>query len=107
MLTYITTTTTTHKGTIFLKLYIISAYVIVISLIAAIVTAADKKLAKQGRRRVPERTLFLISAMGGSLAMYLTMKAVRHKTKHKRFMIGIPLIMLVQAALIAFVVIYS
>ena len=41
------------------------------------------------------------------VAMYLTMLAVRHKTKHKRFMIGLPLIMIVQTAAIALVIIYT
>lgn len=76
----------------------LAVYLIGISLIACIVTAADKKLARNKRRRVPEKTLFLIAAAGGSAAMYITMLAVRHKTKHKRFMIGLPLIMLAQAS---------
>ena len=50
-----------------------------------------------------EATLVLISALGGSLAMYATMLFVRHKTKHKRFMIGLPLIMIAQVALIILV----
>lgn len=44
----------------------------------------------------------LLSALGGSLAMYVTMKKIRHKTKHKKFMIGIPVIMIIQIALIAY-----
>lgn len=73
-------------------------YLGVISLISVIVCVADKSRAKKGKWRVKESTLFLLSALGGSLAMYITMLTVRHKTLHKRFMIGIPLIMIVQAA---------
>ena len=63
-------------------------------------TIKDKSCAKKGKWRVPEKTLFILSAMGGSVAMYITMKTIRHKTQHKRFMIGIPAIMVVQALLI-------
>lgn len=73
-------------------------YLIVVSVIAMIVTAADKAKAIKQKRRIRERTLFIWSILGGSVAMYLTMLGIRHKTKHKRFMIGIPLIIILQAA---------
>ncbi|MBR4097475.1 MAG: DUF1294 domain-containing protein [Oscillospiraceae bacterium] len=76
-------------------------YVAVISIISVIMTIKDKSCAKKGKWRVPEKTLFILSALGGSVAMYITMKTIRHKTQHKRFMIGIPAIMVVQAILIA------
>lgn len=79
------------------------AYVAIVSLISIIVTIYDKKIAGTGKRRVPEATLLMWSALGGSVAMYLTMFAIRHKTKHKKFMIGIPLIMILQAAAIYFI----
>lgn len=75
-------------------------YIAVISIIGWILPYADKKRAKNGSWRIPEKTLFIVSALGGSVAMYASMKKYRHKTKHKRFMIGIPCIMIVQAALI-------
>ena len=75
-------------------------YLAAISLIAVIVTCYDKLAAKKlPRHRTREKTLFLISALGGSVAMYLTMHLIRHKTKHKSFMIGIPLIFVAQVAL--------
>ncbi|MGN0675288.1 MAG: DUF1294 domain-containing protein [Oscillospiraceae bacterium] len=80
------------------ELNFFAVYLLAISFIACIVTAADKSLARNKWRRVPEKVLFLIAAAGGSAAMYITMFAVRHKTKHKRFMIGLPLIMLAQAS---------
>ena len=76
------------------------AYVLVVSLISVIITVFDKKIAGTGKRRIPEATLLLWSALGGSVAMYLTMHAIRHKTQHKKFMIGIPLIMILQAVAI-------
>ena len=78
-------------------------YLAVISLISIIVTIYDKKIAGTGKRRVPEATLLMWSALGGSVAMYITMHIIRHKTQHKKFMIGIPLIMILQAAAIYFV----
>lgn len=68
-----------------------------ISLIACVVTVYDKIASKRlPRHRTPEKTLFLLSLLGGSVAMYTTMQLIRHKTQHKRFMIGIPLIIVVQ-----------
>ena len=81
---------------------ILFGYIAVISLISIIVCIYDKKISKKNnvKLRIPEKSLFLWSAAGGSLAMYITMKLIRHKTKHPSFMIGIPAIILVQAALI-------
>ena len=72
-------------------------YFVAISLITIIVTVYDKKAAnKWTKHRVPEKILFLLAILGGSLAEYLTMLKIRHKTKHKRFMIGLPIIILLQ-----------
>ena len=80
-------------------------YLAAVSFIAVIMTVSDKTRAKKHKRRIAEKTLFGTAILGGSAAMYLTMLAIRHKTKHKRFMIGLPLIMIVQAVAIAFVII--
>lgn len=74
-------------------------YFMLVSLISVIVTAYDKSAAKRGKRRVRERTLMLLSLFGGSVAMYLTMLTIRHKTKHKKFTVGIPLIIILQLIL--------
>ena len=73
-------------------------YLLAVSVIAMIVTMVDKARAIKKKSRIRERTLFIWSILGGSVAMYLTMLGIRHKTKHKRFMIGIPLIIILQAA---------
>lgn len=80
---------------------LIAAYILIISIVSVVMTVKDKSCAKKGKWRVPEKTLFILSALGGSAAMYITMKKIRHKTQHKRFMIGIPLIMVLQVLLIA------
>lgn len=74
-------------------------YLLIISLITAFITAKDKLSAKEGRHRTPEATLFFLAFFGGSGAEYITMKLIRHKTRHKRFMIGLPLIMMLQVIL--------
>lgn len=79
---------------------ILICYFVIISIIAVIVTAKDKIRAINGGRRTSETALFAISALGGSLMMLLMMLLIRHKTKHKRFMIGIPLIIVLQAVII-------
>ena len=80
-------------------------YLIAISLVSVVVCIYDKIAAKHAKKhRTPEATLLLLSALGGSVAMYLTMQLIRHKTKHAKFMVGIPLIILAQAAVIWFVV---
>lgn len=71
-------------------------YLVLINLVSIIVTIFDKHKAIKHKWRVPESTLLLLSAMGGSVAMYVTMLIIRHKTKHPKFMIGIPVIIVLQ-----------
>ena len=71
-------------------------YFLSLNVISSIVCITDKHRAKTGGFRIPESTLFTLCLMGGSVGMYLTMKSIRHKTRHKRFMIGIPLIIILQ-----------
>ena len=79
------------------------AYLAIISTVAIMATLADKSAAKRGSRRVKEQTLLLVSVIGGAVAMLVTMKAARHKTKHAKFMVGIPVIILLQVAVMFFV----
>lgn len=78
-------------------------YLVFINIVAVIVCITDKIKARLDDWRIPEKTLFVISVMGGALGMYVTMNLIRHKTKHKRFMIGLPLILLLQAAFLIYV----
>ncbi|MBO5929635.1 MAG: DUF1294 domain-containing protein [Clostridia bacterium] len=74
-------------------------YFAVVSIAAIVLTVSDKWCARRKRQRVPETVLFLTAILGGSAAMYLTMLLIRHKTLHKRFMLGLPAILLGQLAL--------
>lgn len=77
-------------------------YLLIISVVAFSVTVYDKWAAvKRPQERTRESTLLLLSALGGSIAMLFTMLGIRHKTKHLKFMLGIPLIILLQLALTA------
>ena len=81
--------------------YIIIALFAVMSAVAVAVTCRDKRAAKKDpKNRTPEKTLMLIAFFFGSFAMYITMQIIRHKTKHAKFMVGIPIFMLLHAALI-------
>ena len=73
------------------------------SALAVVLTVSDKIRAARGLWRIPEQTLFAVSALGGSAAMLLTMLLIRHKTRHPKFMLGIPLIMVLQAVLVLWI----
>ena len=75
-------------------------YLAAINIIAMAAMAADKKRAGSGSRRIPERTLFLLAALGGSAGAIAGMFIFRHKTRHLSFRIGLPAIFIVQCALV-------
>lgn len=80
-------------------------YFLIISLITAIITFYDKKAAKKWpKKRVPEKVLFALGLCGGSLAELITMLTIRHKTKHLKFMIGLPVILVIQIVAIAVII---
>lgn len=77
-------------------LYISLGYLALISLYAFGITVWDKICARLDKRRVPEKTLMITALLGGSASMYLTMQLIRHKTLHAKFMVGLPLIIILQ-----------
>ena len=79
---------------------LILIYFAVISFAAMIITVSDKRKAIKGNWRIPESTLMLVGLFGGAVSMYITMKIIRHKTKHKLFMIGLPLEIILHLAII-------
>ena len=76
-------------------------WLLFINLCGAAVTVHDKRAAVRGAWRVSERTLFAVCLLGGCPGVYLAMRLVRHKTRHRRFMWGIPAIFAVQCAICA------
>lgn len=83
--------------------YAAIAYLVLINLAAYLTFGADKRRAKRpGARRVPEKTLFLLALLGGSLGAVLGMFGFHHKTRHWYFRVFLPLILLAQTALAAY-----
>ena len=74
-------------------------YLAAVNVIAFAVYGADKRRAKKDKRRVPEKTLFLLALIGGSVGAWVGMYTFRHKTRHWYFVWGIPAILAVQIAL--------
>lgn len=83
-------------------------YFALITLVTVIVTVYDKLAAKKRpKHRVPEKTLLFFGILGGALGEYITMLLIRHKTQHKKFMIGLPVILIVQAVLVTVLYLYT
>ena len=85
---------------------IILAYLFMINAAAFAAFAIDKHAAIKHKTRIREATLFGLALAGGSIGALGGMYAFRHKTQKKTFNIGIPLILLFQAAVLALVMIY-
>ena len=75
-------------------------YLVIISVVTIIVAIWDKQSARKGGQRVSEAMLILLALLGGAVAELFVMKKIRHKTLHKKFMIGLPLIILLHIALV-------
>lgn len=72
------------------------AVLIIINLIAFAISGIDKYKARHKKHRISEKTLFLTGIIGGCPGLYLSFFVFRHKTRHLRFMIGVPLIFAIQ-----------
>jgi uncharacterized membrane protein YsdA (DUF1294 family) len=70
---------------------IISGYLLLMSLIGIIIMGIDKRRSIRKAWRVPEKTLLLVAFLGGGIGSFLGMYAFRHKTKHIKFVISLPL----------------
>lgn len=81
-----------------LLLYTIGGCWILVNLLTFVLYGVDKLRAKQANRRIPERTLLLLPYLGGSVGALLGMWIFRHKTKHLKFRILVPLALLLQIA---------
>jgi uncharacterized membrane protein YsdA (DUF1294 family) len=74
-------------------------YLLVINILAFVCYGLDKLKAKRNAPRVSERTLLLLALVGGGVGAWLGMLVWRHKTKHAKFRFGVPILLLLQAAL--------
>ena len=72
-------------------------YLLIINALGFLLMLVDKYKAKKNKWRIPEKTLMLVAALGGSIGSLIGMYTVRHKTQHLKFTLGIPLILALQA----------
>lgn len=77
-------------------------YLLAINVVTFIVYGIDKYKAKKAKWRISEATLLLLAVLGGSIGAWMGMKVWHHKTMHKKFKYGIPAILLIQIALMAY-----
>lgn len=77
-------------------------YLIIMNLIGFFAMFLDKQKAKRNKWRIPEKTLFLLALLGGSLGTTLGMRCFRHKTKHWYFKFGMPLILILQLGILIY-----
>ena len=80
-------------------------YLLIINAAAFLLMLADKQRARKNLWRIPEATLIGMAALGGSIGALLGMYTIRHKTRHLRFTVGIPVILLLQIVLLCFILI--
>ncbi|SHK11574.1 Uncharacterized membrane protein YsdA, DUF1294 family [Geosporobacter subterraneus DSM 17957] len=83
----------------------ISVYILVINTVGYIMTALDKHYAKTHRWRIAEKIFFIVSLIGGAGGVLFGMKTFRHKTLHKSFSVGVPLLLIMNMACL-FLLIY-
>ena len=77
-------------------------YLLAINAVVFIMYGIDKYKAKKAKWRISEATLLLLAVLGGSIGAWIGMKVWHHKTMHKKFKYGIPAILLIQIALMAY-----
>ena len=77
-------------------------YLLAINVVTFIMYGIDKYKAKKAKWRISEATLLLLAVLGGSIGAWMGMKVWHHKTMHKKFKYGIPAILLIQIALMAY-----
>ena len=76
-----------------MTLTILLVYMLIVNSYCFILMGMDKRRAKGHKRRVPEKDFFVLSAVGGAAGCWLAMRIYRHKTKHRSFVVGIPLLL--------------
>lgn len=76
-------------------------YLLIVNIIAFFLMGIDKRKAQTGAWRIPEKTLFLSAILGGGVGAIAGMQLFRHKTRHRSFVIGMPLILLAWVVLLA------
>jgi uncharacterized membrane protein YsdA (DUF1294 family) len=79
---------------------LILIYLLIVNALGFLLMLVDKRKAQKNLWRIPEATLFLMAAIGGSIGSLAGMYKFRHKTKHWQFVIGMPAILIAQIVLV-------
>ena len=82
--------------------YIVLTYLAVINIIGFFIMGIDKAKAKRKAWRIPEKSFFIVSILGGGLGSWIGMYTFRHKTKHWYFVVGIPVIFFLELAVMVY-----
>lgn len=86
---------------------IIAALIAAVNIVTFAAFGIDKWKAGHDKWRIPEATLLLLAFCGGALGAYIGMKVFRHKTKHKKFTILVPIFIILHLALLIYVLVKS
>ena len=81
---------------------IIMGYLLIVNVLAFIIYGFDKYQARKAGRRIPEATLLIWAGIGGSIRAWMGMKLWHHKTLHKKFKYGIPILITMQVAFVVY-----
>ena len=81
---------------------IIMDYLLIVNVLAFIIYGFDKYQARKAGRRIPEATLLIWAGIGGSIGAWMGMKIWHHKTLHKKFKYGIPILITMQVAFVVY-----
>lgn len=85
---------------------LILLYLLIVNAVAFVLMLADKRKAQKKLWRIPESTLLLSAAIGGSIGALAGMYTFRHKTKHLKFTLGVPAILIGQIAAVIFFLVH-
>lgn len=83
-------------------MYYLLVYLLLINAAGFLIMHSDKRRAVKKHWRIPERTLMAFAVLGGSAGVFLAMVTLRHKTKHPKFSVGVPLLLTVQTLALLF-----
>ena len=79
---------------------LILLYLLIVNALGFLLMLVDKRKAQKNLWRIPESTLFLMAAIGGSIGSIAGMYKFRHKTKHMKFVLGVPAILIAQIVVV-------
>ena len=85
---------------------LLAIYLTLINALGLVLMYLDKQYSRKKMWRIPERTLMTVAALGGSLGSLVGMYLFRHKTKHRKFTVGVPLFLILHLALLALLILY-